>query len=75
MIDLKPCPFCGGTAQLFVQNGVRVKCTKCGAQTMTRCDPPLFESGHRAVESVINDWNRRVPEKSRKEVKSDEQGR
>ena len=35
MIELKPCPFCGGKARLFVSNGVRVLCTKCGATTWT----------------------------------------
>lgn len=28
MIELKPCPFCGGKAYLFANDGVRVICTK-----------------------------------------------
>lgn len=38
MIELKPCPFCGEKARLFVSNGVRVLCTKCGATTWTAAD-------------------------------------
>lgn len=27
-MKLKSCPFCGGDARLFVNNGVEVQCTK-----------------------------------------------
>lgn len=56
MIELKPCPFCGGKARLFVSNGVRVLCTKCGATTWTAADSE--RAGTSAVEDVIKAWNR-----------------
>lgn len=34
MFDLKPCPFCGGEARLFVGDGVRVICSKCYVGTI-----------------------------------------
>lgn len=34
-MKLKSCPFCGGDARLFVNNGVEVQCTKCGIHTET----------------------------------------
>lgn len=64
MIDLKPCPFCGGAAKLRVSeeawdSSVYVECTKCGAST--KMWPYVFEfeeegATNRAVES----WNRRA---------------
>lgn len=33
MVELKPCPFCGGRARLFVKDGVRVVCTRCYVST------------------------------------------
>lgn len=56
MIELKPCPFCGGKARLFVSNSVRVLCTKCGATTWTAADSERV--GTSAVEDVIKAWNR-----------------
>ena len=61
-IDLKPCPFCGGTATLFVNEGVRVYCTKCGNSTGTFADEyNLFQKGT-AIETVVKKWNKRVTE-------------
>lgn len=54
MIELKPCQFCGG---LFVNNGVRVLCPKCGATTRILIDSERIETS--AVEDVIEAWNRR----------------
>ena len=56
MIELKPCPFCGGEARLFVSNGVRVLCPKCGATTRILVDGERVETN--AVENVIKAWNR-----------------
>lgn len=58
MVDLKPCPFCGGEARLFVNDGISVVCTKCYARTMVRVD--TMEGKSSAVESVIEAWNRRA---------------
>ena len=61
--ELKPCPFCGGTAVIHVNDGVRVICTVCGATTQ-----PLVDTHAQgkptggAVGKVIELWNRRVIE-------------
>ena len=33
MDELKKCPFCGGKAAVVVNDGVKVMCITCGAQT------------------------------------------
>lgn len=58
MADLKPCPFCGGKARLFVNGGVRVICSECYVGTMILTDNMEHESN--AVETVIEKWNRRA---------------
>lgn len=58
MNELKPCPFCGGKARLFVNDGVRVICSKCYVGTMILTDNMERESN--AIEAVVEAWNRRV---------------
>lgn len=57
-IKLKPCPFCGADAGFFVNNGVRVMCKACGAQTMTLIDNDISANGG-AVKRVLDKWNKR----------------
>ena len=58
MFELKPCPFCGGKARLFVNVGVRVVCTRCYVSTRVLKDE--LESDSSAVELSVEAWNRRV---------------
>ena len=58
MFELKPCPFCGGKARLFVNGGVRVICSKCYASTRIMSDEIEYDSN--AVETVVEAWNWRV---------------
>lgn len=63
---LKPCPFCGGKAVLFVESGVQVICLSCGVRTSSKADT-IYQKGvsqestaTSSVEQVIEEWNRRV---------------
>ena len=58
MFELKPCPFYGGKARLFVNGGVRVICSKCCVGTMIQSDMMKYDSN--AVEMVVEAWNRRI---------------
>lgn len=58
--ELKPCPFCGGKAVKYVNNGVCVKCVDCGISTITLCDMQRIESDKGTIERVIEMWNRRT---------------
>jgi len=51
-IKLKPCPFCGGEAELYQTwtGDYCVQCNKCGATTLHKRDANI----------VVGDWNRRV---------------
>lgn len=51
MIELKSCPFCGGEARLFVNDGVRVLCNKCHASSEILADSECYKTS--AVEKVI----------------------
>lgn len=58
MPELKPCPFCGGIAILFVDHGVRVKCMKCDASSKCLIDSDRAYGN--ATERVVIAWNTRV---------------
>lgn len=58
MFELKPCPFCGSKARLFVNGGVRVVCTRCYVSTRVLKDE--LESASSAVELSVEAWNRRA---------------
>ena len=64
MDELKPCPFCGGDANLrttdlveglglFAMRAVFVQCARCGARTLE----------YRDERFAIEDWNRRAGER------------
>ena len=58
---LKPCPFCGGEASVYVADGgACVRCNKCGVMTRHRVDTTAYRKPTNAVGSVMRDWNRRA---------------
>lgn len=53
MTELKPCPFCGGEAELHDVYSIKLywcKCEECGAETQAED----------IIEKAIENWNRRV---------------
>lgn len=73
MLELKPCPFCGGTnlvidsremfEEMQAENGCACICVDCKTPG---CDANMFEHTHsvtdydRRVELLVEKWNRRV---------------
>ncbi len=65
MAELKPCPFCGGTARLkehrfyydkdssFSDCSYGIRCSNCFAESY---------QFHQSKEKAIEAWNRRVPQ-------------
>lgn len=53
--ELKPCPFCGGVAELDSMrlDYFRIRCANCDAQTSFR---------HQTERTAVNAWNRRAYE-------------
>lgn len=69
MDELKPCPFCGGKAYLFANDGVRVICAKCRAASRRLVDAMGTDAPFgNAVKSVIESWNRRATDGKETEV-------
>ena len=63
MNELKPCPFCGGKAilwvnQMYPEMRSYIQCMKCGAKTDEFMISTNFSSDDRAAEA----WNRRAEE-------------
>ena len=63
MTELKPCPFCGGRADLVLVDGceswrAHIECTECGAESPTVwwMDDEDFKG------TAVKKWNRRVEE-------------
>lgn len=71
--ELKPCPFCGGKAVIYVNDGVCAVCTERGATTPIYVD--AYYNGNPtggAVDRAIKQWNRRVNDgETDKAVKGD----
>lgn len=59
-MKLKPCPFCGGEAEIYAGDGVFVICKKCSCRTRSIDDRySRSRTIGGAIDAVIKRWNRR----------------
>lgn len=78
--ELKPCPFCGGKAEIhtqpiYIDMGVCIRCTECHARskfnpydckyTYYHGEKNVYISQERATNDVIALWNRRADNEQR----------
>lgn len=67
--EIRPCPFCGGKAELVAvaymgRGSYCVQCQTCGAQSkyfaMDACFISSTNGGNPSGERAVNAWNRRT---------------
>ena len=71
--ELKPCPFCGGKAEIkrckvYLDDALQVRCTECGANQPKQIPNHRLYSGGKeiflteamVIERITNRWNRRA---------------
>ena len=76
---LKPCPFCGGKAEIkrcnvYLDDALQVRCTECGtSQPKEIPNHRLYTGGKEIflteamlIEKITNRWNRRADDEQRK---------
>lgn len=80
MIELKPCPFCGGEAEINKKplwrgnHGYKgcyefvAVCKKCGCKVDHIKNDSIYRSEEEAQENVINAWNKRASDDERRSV-------
>lgn len=61
VFELKPCPYCGGNADIMwdvCEDGVMVHCEKCGMRTRTYQN--IYWSIKDPLRWAIDRWNQRI---------------